>query len=105
MFCDIAAPFTSSRSCDKEVCLLKQVAVHSLYDNFRNHVKTKEERKNKLVKVKEERQKTNGIIKAKDLQRWNDMKIAKMKRSNIPERGDVINDVWDINGKIHNFCL
>lgn len=63
-------------------------------------MKTKEERKNTLVKLKEERHRTNGIIKAKDLQRWNDIKIAKMKRANIPERGDVANDVWAVEGKI-----
>lgn len=73
----------------------------------RNRLRTKEERKNKLVKLKEESQRANGMFKLKDLQRWNDIKLAKMKKANIPQRGDAVaNDIWAVGGmSIYFNCL
>lgn len=65
---------------------------------YRNRVRTREERKNLLLKIKEQQDKLNGIVKAKDLQAHRDRLRDDEKRKNKPKKYEFKTDLWD-NGK------
>nr|CAI5818988.1 unnamed protein product [Callosobruchus analis] len=66
----------------------------------RNRVRTKEERKNQLVKLKETHNRANGIFKRKEIEananrQLNDIR----KKIHQPKRGDFSFDLWEDEGK------
>lgn len=61
----------------------------------RNRVRTKEERKNALVKAKELRNKQSGILKAKEILAIKNWELDNVRRKNLPKRGEFNQDLWD----------
>ncbi|XP_056633571.1 ribosome biogenesis protein NOP53 [Diorhabda sublineata] len=79
----------------------------------RNRVRTKEERKNELVKKKEKFNEIKGIVKRKSIVADLNRKLDDIKRKNRPKRGEFAVDLWegdnqkeeewvDLNTKNHN---
>ncbi|XP_028138186.2 ribosome biogenesis protein NOP53 [Diabrotica virgifera virgifera] len=65
----------------------------------RNRVRTKEERKSRLVTLKEQRNEAKGIVKRKSLQAAENRKLDDLKRKSKPKRGDVSSDLWQDSDK------
>ncbi|KAF2879210.1 hypothetical protein ILUMI_26965 [Ignelater luminosus] len=61
----------------------------------RNRVRSKEERKNKLVKKIEEEKRSRGILKAKELQSQKDRKLYELKKANQPKIVEFNKDIWN----------
>lgn len=79
----------------------------------RNRVRTKEERRNELVKKKEKLNEIKGIVKRKTVEADLNRKLDDVKRKSRPKRGEFALDLWegdnhneeewvDINTKNHN---
>ncbi|KAL3280682.1 hypothetical protein HHI36_003919 [Cryptolaemus montrouzieri] len=60
----------------------------------RNRVRTKEERKNKLVKLKEEERKAKGILKVKEIHSIKGKELYEQMKVNRPKRGEYLKDLW-----------
>ncbi|KAJ8956766.1 hypothetical protein NQ314_006640 [Rhamnusium bicolor] len=60
----------------------------------RNRVRTKEERKNDLIKKKDLENKSKGILKAKEIQAAANRKLDELQRRNKPKRGEFSVDIW-----------
>ncbi|CAH0559562.1 unnamed protein product [Brassicogethes aeneus] len=65
----------------------------------RNRVRTKEERKNELIKKKEIANREKGILKAKEIQSMQDKKLYEIKKRNKPKKGDFNTDIWSEGSK------
>lgn len=61
----------------------------------RNRVRTKEERKNVLIKKKEEMNNAKGIFKRRELQAHKDRVANKIKNENKYKRGDFKQNIWE----------
>ncbi|CAH1176756.1 unnamed protein product [Phaedon cochleariae] len=60
----------------------------------RNHVRTKEERMNRLVMLKKEANQKKGIFTAKEIQAKANRELAEVRRQNKPKRGEFSEDLW-----------
>ncbi|EEZ98070.1 ribosome biogenesis protein NOP53 isoform X1 [Tribolium castaneum] len=61
----------------------------------RNRVRSKEERKNELIKKKEAENRAKGILKHRELQALRDKATNENKKQAIPKRGDFNQNIWD----------
>lgn len=61
----------------------------------RNRIRTAEERKHPMLRLKEQKRLEKGIFKAKDLDRFQNRIVDKERRQNRPVRGDFGKDLWD----------
>lgn len=67
----------------------------------RNKVRTKEERKNLLVKIKEENRRLHGILKANEIQSFKDQKMDQEKRKRRKRSTEFDVDIWNNDGNIN----
>lgn len=66
---------------------------------FRNRVRTKEERKDRIAKSIEESNKRRGIVKAKVKTAEENRAYTKNKKeANKYKKGDVKKDLWEVEG-------
>ncbi|XP_045471363.1 ribosome biogenesis protein NOP53 [Harmonia axyridis] len=63
----------------------------------RNRVRTKEERTNKLLKLKEEQRKAKGILKAKEIDSIRGKQLYEKCKLERPKRGEFSKDVWEVS--------
>ncbi|RZC37451.1 hypothetical protein BDFB_003251 [Asbolus verrucosus] len=61
----------------------------------RNRVRTKEERKNELIKKKEASDLLKGIVKHRKLQAVRDRKVTEDRKAAEPKRGEFNRNIWD----------
>ena len=69
------------------------------YLTHRNRVRTKEERKNDLIKKKEAENRAKGILKHRELQAIRDQKVNEERKQNDPKRGEFVQNIWDAGYK------
>ncbi|KAJ8915242.1 hypothetical protein NQ315_015465 [Exocentrus adspersus] len=65
----------------------------------RNRVRSKEERKNDLVKKKELVNRMKGILKHKEIQANANRKLDELRRQSKPKRGEFKTDLWEDGDK------
>lgn len=75
--------------------------MYKLY-NCRNRVRSKEERKNDLIKKKEAENRAKGILKHREVQAINDRQVYETKKKCAPKRGEFTENIW-IDGIIWLF--
>lgn len=61
----------------------------------RNRVKTAEERKHPLLRLKEADLKAKGILKAKEVGRLRNRELNALRKKNKPVKGEFSKDLWD----------
>ncbi|KAJ3665022.1 hypothetical protein Zmor_000542 [Zophobas morio] len=66
----------------------------------RNRVRTKEERKNDLIKKKEAENRAKGIWKHRELQAIRDQKVNEERKQNDPKRGEFVQNIWDADDQL-----
>lgn len=62
----------------------------------RNRVRSKEERRNNLVKLKEEERKAKGIFKAKEIDSIKGKQFYERSKLKKPKRGEFNTDLWNV---------
>lgn len=68
-------------------------------------MRTKEERKNLLVKKKEAERMSKGLLKAKERQALKDRQKHQINLKLIPKKGDFLEDIWENDGKYNFFII
>lgn len=66
-----------------------------MYNCCRNRVRTKEERKNELIKKKEIERKSKGILKAKERQSIKDREKYLAKIKSQSKKAEFVQDIWE----------
>jgi nucleolar protein 53 len=64
----------------------------------RNRVRSKEERKNDLIKKKEAENRAKGILKHREVQAINDRQVYETKKKCAPKRGEFTENIWNDDG-------